>query len=198
MLDNGQVERAEKRAKQERENMIKDEFSKRKGKLSKKELFEKEKEKKKDEEEALRASKVKAAEHTSKKISGLEISQRESYLSLLENVIRSNYDEFSARAKSGDVKPITAFEIQKLAIEEEYKIFTNNKVVTMYRRGMAYLMANIKSKTDKWDAHDIIKDWLETPEAGKLNGFTMKDWVTTPKSQEKKVEKTSSFNGMEI
>ena len=68
--DNGQVERAEKRAKQERESMIKDEFTKRKGKLTKKEALEKEKEKKKDEEEALRASKVKAAEHTSKKISG--------------------------------------------------------------------------------------------------------------------------------
>ena len=129
----------------------------------------------------------------------MEISQRESYLSLLENVIRSNYDEFSARAKSGECKPITAFEVQKLAIEEEYKIFTNNKVVTMYRRGMAYLMANIKSKTDKWEAHEIIKDWLQTPEAGKMNGFKMTDWVTTPKSQEKKEEpKTSTFQGMEL
>ena len=114
-------------------------------------------------------------------------------------MIRSNYDEFSARAKSGECKPITAFEVQKLAIEEEYKIFTNNKVVTMYRRGMAYLMANIKSKTDKWEAHEIIKDWLETPEAGKMNGFKMTDWVTTPKSQEKKEEpKTSTFQGIEM
>ena len=114
-------------------------------------------------------------------------------------MIRSNYDEFSARAKSGECKPITAFEVQKLAIEEEYKIFTNNKVVTMYRRGMAYLMANIKSKTDKWEAHEIIKDWLETPEAGKMNGFKMTDWVRTPKSQEKKEEpKTSTFQGMKM
>ena len=63
--------------------------------MTRKEQEENEKEKKKEEEEALRSSKVKAAEFTTIKISGLEISQRESYLSLLETVIRKNYDKTS-------------------------------------------------------------------------------------------------------
>ena len=63
-------------------NEIRDEFEKRKGKITKKEALEKEKQKAKDEEEALRGAKVKGAEFTSKKISGLEISQRESYLGI--------------------------------------------------------------------------------------------------------------------
>ena len=86
---------AEKKAKLEREQVIRSEFEKRRGKITKKEMEEKEKAKKKEEEEALRSSKVKAAEFTGKKISGLEISQRESYLSLLETVIRNNYDKTS-------------------------------------------------------------------------------------------------------
>ena len=137
---------AEKKAKQERQSQIREEFEKRKGKITKKEALEKEKQKTKDEEEALRGAKVKGAEFTSKKISGLEISQRESYLALLESVIRQNYDAYSKVAKEDHLKSITAYEVQKLAIAEEYKIFTNNKVVTMYRRGLAFLMSDIKGK----------------------------------------------------
>ena len=90
------------------------------------------------EEDALRGAKVKSAEFTTKKIAGLEITQRESYLSLLESVIRQNYDAYSKVAKEDHLKPITAYEVQKLAVGEEYKIFTNNKVVTMYRRGIDF------------------------------------------------------------
>ena len=43
-------------------------------------------------------------------------------------MIRTNYDK-------ADQQGLTPYDILQLAIEEEYKIFTNNKVVTMYRRG---------------------------------------------------------------
>ena len=61
-------------------------------------------------------------------------------------MIRQNYDAYSKVAKEDHLKSITAYEVQKLAIAEEYKIFTNNKVVTMYRRGLAFLMSDIKGK----------------------------------------------------
>merc|ERR1712113_1188676 len=109
-----------------------------------------------------------------------EITQRESYLSLLESVIRQNYDAYSKVAKEDHLKPITAYEVQKLAVGEEYKIFTNNKVVTMYRRGMAFLMAEIKGKTDKWHLHNIIQNWIDSPDSGKQVGMTIQDWVSTP------------------
>ena len=156
--DEANLERAEKRAKKDREEMIKGEFAKRKGKVSKREAEEKEKEKKNQEKEALRSAKVKGAEFTGKKISGLEISQRESYLSLLETVIRQNYDR---TAGAEGLPELSSFEVQKLAIEAEYKIFRENKVVTMYRRGMAFLMAEVKSKTDKFHTHDLIKSHFE-------------------------------------
>ena len=152
------VERAEKKAKKEREEMIKGEFAKRKGNLSKKNLEEKEKEKKNQEKEALLSAKVKGAEFTSKKISGLELTQRESYLSLLETVIRQNYDRTGA---AEEYPGLTNFQVQKLAIEAEYKIFRENKVVTMYRRGMAFLMAEVKGKTDKFHTHDLIKSHFD-------------------------------------
>lgn len=145
------AEQVDKKAKKEREEAIRNEFAKRKGNLSRKEKEDKEKEKKKEEKEALRSAKVKGAEFTAKKISGLEISQRESYLSLLETVIRANYD-------LDPTENLTSFDIQRIAVEEEYKIFTANKVVTMYRRGMAFLMAEIKGKTDKCLRHPVLQD----------------------------------------
>lgn len=70
--------------------LIKKEFESRKGLggLSKKEIAAREKEKQKDEDDAIRFAKVKAAEFTTKKIAGLELRSRESYLSLLETNLR--------------------------------------------------------------------------------------------------------------
>lgn len=89
-------------------------------------------------------------------ITGLEISQRESYLALLENVIRNNYDVYNKSEDDGT--KLTSLDIQKIAIEEEYNIFTKNKVVTMYRRGMAFLMAEIKAKTDAFKVHAVVQN----------------------------------------
>merc|ERR1712008_273290 len=109
------------------------------------------------------------------KISGLEISQRESYLSLLETVIRKNYDKTS----HAEENELSSYDIQQIAIGEEYNIFTSNKVVTMYRRGMAFLMADIKGKTDKYIAHSVLSNYkpAEKPDTPpdpqkKITGFS--------------------------
>ena len=58
---------------------------------------------------------------------------------------------------------MSSFDIQKIAIEEEYKIFSTNKVVTMYRRGMAFLMADIKDKTEKLGiSHSVLTSFENT------------------------------------
>ena len=62
-------------------------------------------------------------------------------------------------------------DILAVAVEEEYKIFSANKVITTYRymgerglssrnltpslcrRGMAFLMAEVKKDTDAWRLH---------------------------------------------
>ena len=43
-----------------------------------------------------------------------------------------------------------------MAIEAEYKIFASNKVVTTYRRSMAFLMAEVKKSTDAWELHSVL------------------------------------------
>lgn len=43
-----------------------------------------------------------------------------------------------------------------MAIEAEYKIFSSNKVVTTYRRSMAFLMAEVKKSTDAWELHSVL------------------------------------------
>ena len=46
--------------------------------------------------------------------------------------------------------------------------------------GMAFLMAEIKGKTDKWHLHNIIQNWIDSPDSGKQVGMTIQDWVSTP------------------
>jgi len=168
--DGGESEEA--RAKKARTAIIKQEFDKRKGKkLSKKEEKLRDKEKQKDEEEALKVAKVKAAEFTAKKIAGLDVRSRESYLALLENVLRSNYDKVSQLSvtsgggENKENKKLHPLDIRQCAVDQEYKIFSDNKVVTTYRRTMAFLMSKVKKDTDAWELHAALKDF-EPNESG--------------------------------
>ena len=45
---------------------------------------------------------------------------------------------------------------------------------------MAFLMAEIKGKTDKWHLHNVIQNWMDSPDSGKQVGMTIQDWVSTP------------------
>ena len=163
--DDGRSQEA--KAKKQRNKEIKDEFDRRKGKISRKEEKVKEREKQKDEEEALRSAKVKAAEFTTKKIAGLDVRSRESYLALLESVLRTNYDKFSEfGVKNDEVAKLHSLDIRQCAVDQEYKVFSDNKVVTTYRRSMAFLMSKVKKDTDAWELHSSLKEF--TPSE---NGF---------------------------
>ncbi len=50
-------------------------------------------------------------------------------------------------------------DIANCSIEEEYKIFTTNKVISTYRRGIAFLMADVKKCTKNWELHPSLKDY---------------------------------------
>ena len=105
---------------------------------------------------------VKAAEFTSKKIAGLDIRARESYLALFEEVLGTNYDtneQFSLKSSAESKTNLTSFDIRQAAINAEYEVFSSNKVVTTYRRKMAFLMAEVKRKTDAWELHNILTEF---------------------------------------
>jgi hypothetical protein len=137
--ENGRAEDQERKAKKERQQLIRREFEARKGRLSQKEAQAREKEKKQDEEDAIRMAKVKAAEFTTKKIAGLEVRSRESYLSLLETNLKNNYDQYVKVATSSDdpPPPLTSYDILQCAIAEEYSVFTKNKVAKHHVSFMA-------------------------------------------------------------
>jgi hypothetical protein len=57
-------------------------------------------------------------------------------------------------------------DILAVAVAEEYRIFSANKVVTTYRRGMAFLMAAVKKETDAWTLHKSFNDFDTREEEG--------------------------------
>ena len=55
-----------------------------------------------DDKEAIRTARVRGAEFTSKKIHCLEIKARESYLKLLEQLMKENFDSYLKHSKASD------------------------------------------------------------------------------------------------
>jgi len=120
--------------------------------------FQLRKGKSKDDEDDDKASigyaKVKAAEFTSGKIAGLEVRTREDYLGLVESSLARNYEV------AGEVeKRLQKVDILDAAVEAEYEVFTNNKVVTMYRKKMAVLIQSIKKDTGNIVLHKALADY---------------------------------------
>ena len=70
-----------------------------------------------------------------------------------------NYEQFSVNSSCDNRKSFTSFDIRQAAINAEYEIFSSNKVVTTYRRKMAFSMAEIKKKTDAWELHSILTNF---------------------------------------
>ena len=87
---------------------------------------------------------------------------RESYLSLLEKNMRANhaeYRKYATDAEAESANTLSEADILAAAVEEEYRIFGANKVITTYRRGMAFLMAEVKKETDAWRLHRSLRDF---------------------------------------
>lgn len=88
------------------------------------------------DKELLTKARVRAAEATSTKISGLTLVSRESNLGLIVGCLEKNYE--AAKEREGDAlsKYMTKSDLLDCAVELEYSIFTSRKVISMYRRGM--------------------------------------------------------------
>ena len=139
----------EKKAKTDLENAIKKQFDMRKGKAARSE----------DDVQSrmnVMFARVKAAEFTTGKIAGLEVKTREDYLGLVEAALSKNYSETGGtELKDKD--------LLDAAVEAEYEVFTSNKVVTMYRKKVAFLIQNIKNSTKKNDMSDILVNFKPKP-----------------------------------
>ena len=92
---------AAKKEKKARESLIKNEFALRR-KLASKNAADVDADDVNDDSEAIRNARVRGAEFTSKKIHCLEVKARESYLKLLEQLMKENFDSFLKHSSSSD------------------------------------------------------------------------------------------------
>ena len=95
-----------------------------------------------------------------------------------------NYEQFSVNSSCDDKKSFTSFDIRQAAINAEYEIFSSNKVVTTYRRKMAFSMAEIKKKTDAWELHSILTNF----DPDKLNDSI----ISNPTKSEKTIPEVNT------
>lgn len=157
----------EERAKAELRGVLKKQFKLRRGKTEVELDRNGEDRKKKEQEDAIAFAKVKAAEFTSKKITGLDVRTREDYMGLVESSLADNYRDVKKYGETD--RDFQNFDILQGAIEAEYKIFTNNKVVTMYKRGVVKLIQTIKADTKAWKLSQPLADYTKV-EQGKTLG----------------------------
>lgn len=111
-----------------------------------------------DDVEALsKSSRVMAAESTARKVNGLSVTVRESYMSLLEGELSKNL------SKCGDVDPppetLSKSDIEACAQQIEYLAFTSTKVVSLYKRAIVKEISSIKDSTKLMKLHESLRNF---------------------------------------
>ncbi|KDR23331.1 hypothetical protein L798_05292, partial [Zootermopsis nevadensis] len=125
-------ERHEKKAKKQLQDLIQKQFS-----LRRKSSCQE------NEETSAKYSRVRAADSTGVKVNGLTVSVRESYLSLLVENLKKNYER--CHMVDPSQHSLSTADIEICAIDMEYEAFTSNKVASLYRRVIVKLVSCIQS-----------------------------------------------------
>ncbi|XP_037070609.1 ATP-dependent DNA helicase Q5-like [Pollicipes pollicipes] len=118
-----------------------------------------EREEKRRQEEALQTTRLRAADCTEKKIAGLTLKTREEYLGLLVDALWRNLNTCVV------LPTLTQDQVTEAAVQLEYSLFTSNRVVTMYRRGMAFLTSAVRKKTSLCELHESLASPPPAPAA---------------------------------
>ncbi|XP_063707949.1 ATP-dependent DNA helicase Q5-like isoform X2 [Culicoides brevitarsis] len=100
-------------------------------------------------------SKVKYAQSTTTKVAGLTNATRESYLTLLSDALKSNVE--ACKGLESPDHDLVYKDFEDVAIELEYEPFTNNTVITMYRRGIVKHLNDIKKLTKEKKLYPQLK-----------------------------------------
>ncbi|CAG7726979.1 unnamed protein product [Allacma fusca] len=104
-------------------------------------------------------AKVRAADSTAIKISGLSLSAREVLLKSIKESLEKNY--LAAQASDSENRfryKIRDSEFTSVAVDLEYSVFTVNKVITMYRRGIGQITMEIKNDTCQGKLHSSLEN----------------------------------------
>lgn len=106
---------------------------------------------------------VKSSAHT-KKIIGLDVKKRESYLDYLLKVLQENAE----KATEELAHQLKACDFEDIAAELEYKCFTNNRVLVMYTKAISVERLRIDRFTKNNELLPEIKD--HTPKKRTAHG----------------------------
>lgn len=135
------------KAKKETTSLIQKEFERRKQKLEAA---------KKLEETQTRSFgiRVRSSIHTSSKISGLDVKLRESYLDFLLKSVKENAEKATEKPEH----ELKMCDYEDIAAELEYKCFTKNRILSIYKRDITIERMRISKCTTNKQLLDEIKN----------------------------------------
>uniref|UniRef100_A0A336LL22 ATP-dependent DNA helicase n=1 Tax=Culicoides sonorensis TaxID=179676 RepID=A0A336LL22_CULSO len=120
-------------------------------------------------EPSVALTKVKHAQSTSTKVAGLTNQVRESYLTFLADALKANVE--ACKGKESPDHDLVYKDFEDIAIELEYDAFTNNTVITMYRRGVIKHINSIKGMTKSTKLFPQLKTHIPKKRTAKGGEF---------------------------
>ncbi|KAK7863998.1 hypothetical protein R5R35_000105 [Gryllus longicercus] len=103
-------------------------------------------------------ARVKAASSTNVKVTGLTVAMRETYLGLFIEALKRNLEK--CQVIDPPLNKLQDKDVEECAIALEYEIFSSNKVISLYRRGIAKKTADIKKETGILTLNDCLKRYV--------------------------------------
>ncbi|GLV44894.1 RecQ5 helicase [Carabus blaptoides fortunei] len=134
----------EKKAKKDTEDFIRKQFSIRKTVKMDMNL---------EEKELSKHARVRAADSTSTKVSGLSVLVREHNVDMLAKELQNNHN---ACKPSDFAHTFDKLDFEDCAVELEYSVFTTKTNMTMYRSALVKLISQIKKCTQNIEHYEAI------------------------------------------
>ncbi|XP_059484935.1 ATP-dependent DNA helicase Q5-like [Neocloeon triangulifer] len=135
-----------------------------------------------------KSSRVKAAASTSSKVNGLNVATRETYLNLIEDMLKKNRDKCRA---IGELEEEFGDDlVSQTAIHLEYDAFCSTIVASIYRKVLMKIVTDIKSNTSNFCLDPRIRSFINN--GGVVEG------TSCAKSDEPKQEKVEIKSALQV
>ncbi|XP_034656034.1 ATP-dependent DNA helicase Q5 [Drosophila subobscura] len=152
-----------KRAKKEAADFIQQQFKLRKQISAARQL---------EQEKCAQIARVHHAEATEKKISGLQHTQREKYLTAIIDALKANVEKCQEDEEQQPRSALRYNDYEALAVEMEYEVFRQQKVANMYRHALVKQISVIKQLTGKTKLMPLLADYVPKPQTTAKGAWT--------------------------
>lgn len=125
-------------------------------------------------------TRCRSASSTGVKVAGLTTAIRESYLKQIADLLKANYLDTNEQDPSDSKLVYRDFE--DCGVEIEYRCFSNNKALILYRRNLATESSTIKNHTTNKQMHPMLKHYK--PKTRNILGGDAKDYESKLKSMD--------------